>query len=435
MPTEQTIWNYFIEKGISPYGVAGLMGNLFAESGLNPKNLQNSCEKRLGMTDEEYPNAVDDGEYKNFGRDSAGYGLAQWTYYTRKELLLYSAKDKGVSIGDLQMQLDFLWTELSGKYNGVLSGLKTANSVREASDVVLTQFEKPKDQSDAVKEKRASYGQSYYDKYGKEDDMVPVKTRTANRANYGGMRALSKIEWIAIHYTSNDGDSDEGNGNYFANNIVKASAHYFVDDDSITQAVPDDYVAYAVGGKKYNTAGGRLYGVVNNTNSISVELCDAFKNGIVYPTEKTIQNALELVRLLMRKYNIPHENVIRHYDVNGKPCPAYWMDDAKWKTEFWDRITDECEQLLAEKKYKTTKDIYLRSEPKTGETKVKYSELSAAMKKKCMKDSDGNAKILSGQSFIRIRCKEKANGNKWFQLKSGWWIPAVYGGEKRVKSV
>ena len=85
--------------------------------------------------------------------------------------------------------------------------------------------------------------------------MVPIKVQTANRSNYGSKRDVSKIKYIVIHYTGNDGDSDESNAKYFKNNIVKASAHYFVDDDSITQAVPDNYSAYAVGGKKYNNAG------------------------------------------------------------------------------------------------------------------------------------------------------------------------------------
>lgn len=54
-----------------------------------------------------------------------------------------------------------------------------------------------------------------------------------------------------MHFTANDGDHDEGNANYFANNVVKTSAHYFLDDDSVTQSVPDDYMAYSVGGAKY----------------------------------------------------------------------------------------------------------------------------------------------------------------------------------------
>ena len=168
--------------------------------------------------------------------------------------------------------------------------------------------------------------------------MVPIKEKIAKRANYGSKRNFDKIKYIVLHYTGNDGDSDESNANYFANKIVKASAHYFIDDDSITRAVPEDYSAYAVGGKKYNNSGGRLYGTVNNSNSISIELCDTVKNGVVYPSQKTINNALELTKKLMEKYNIPAHRVIRHYDVNGKPCPLYWVNDNNWKADFWAKL-------------------------------------------------------------------------------------------------
>ena len=173
-----------------------------------------------------------------------------------------------------------------------------------------------------------------------------IKQELANKANYGSSRATSKIKYLVYHFTANDGDTDENNGKYFANNVVKASAHYFVDDDSVTQSVPDNYIAYSVGGKKYSncstTGGGTLYGKCTNTNSLSIEICDDVKNGVIYPSAKTIQNALELGEYLMKKYSIPKENVIRHFDVNGKLCPAYWCGtaekNAKWKSEFWNKL-------------------------------------------------------------------------------------------------
>ncbi len=169
-----------------------------------------------------------------------------------------------------------------------------------------------------------------------------LKENLSNTKNHGGKRASSEIKFIVIHYTANDGDKDENNGKYFANNVVKASAHYFVDSDSVTQSVRDNYIAWAVGGKKYtNTKGGTLYGKCTNTNSISIELCDDVKNGVIYPSAKTIENALDLTKKLMKKYNIPASNVIRHYDVTGKQCPAYWVDDAKWEKEFHDKLEEK----------------------------------------------------------------------------------------------
>ena len=166
MTNEQKIWSFLMGKIGNAYGVAGLMGNLYAESALKANNLQNSYEKSLGMTDKSYTAAVDDGSYTNFAKDSAGYGLAQWTYHTRKAALLDYVKFVGASVGDLDAQLGFLWIELSESYSAsVLSVLKAAKTVKEASDVVLTKFERPADQGDTVKSKRAGYGQSYYDKY------------------------------------------------------------------------------------------------------------------------------------------------------------------------------------------------------------------------------------------------------------------------------
>lgn len=163
--TAEKIWNYIKSKGLSDCGVAGLMGNLYAESGLDPKNLQDSYEKKLGHTNASYTAAVDNGSYKNFEKDAAGYGLAQWTYHTRKAALLEYARAAGRSIGDLEMQLEFLIKELSESYKTTWLALRTAQSVSTASNAVLTQFERPADQSDAVKERRARYGQKYYDKY------------------------------------------------------------------------------------------------------------------------------------------------------------------------------------------------------------------------------------------------------------------------------
>ena len=178
----KVIWDYFKAKGLNDFGIAGLMGNLYAESGLKPTNLQNTYEKKLGYTDAEYTAAVDQGKYDNFVKDSAGYGLAQWTYWSRKQNLLDFANSKNKSIGDLNMQLDFLYKELSEGYkNSVLKVLCEATSVLEASNSVLLKFERPADQSETVQNKRASYGQKYYDQYASKST-----TSTTTGTNTGG---------------------------------------------------------------------------------------------------------------------------------------------------------------------------------------------------------------------------------------------------------
>lgn len=100
---EEKIWNYLKAQGLNDCGAAGLMGNLYAESGLSPTNLQNAYEKKLGFTDAAYTAAVDGGTYTNFVKDSAGYGLAQWTFWSRKQGLLEFAQAMKRSVGDLEM--------------------------------------------------------------------------------------------------------------------------------------------------------------------------------------------------------------------------------------------------------------------------------------------------------------------------------------------
>lgn len=165
MANDKTIWEFLKSQGLNDYGAAGLMGNLYAESGLSPTNLQNTYNNKFGMTDDEYTAAVDAGRYGNFVHDSAGYGLAQWTFWSRKQGLYDYAKSTGRSIGDLTMQLEFLFQELSSGYKSVLSTLKSATSVLQASNSVLLQFERPADQSVSVQNKRASYGQNYYNQF------------------------------------------------------------------------------------------------------------------------------------------------------------------------------------------------------------------------------------------------------------------------------
>ena len=159
----EKLWNFFKGKGLTNEAIAGIMGNIKAESNFEPTNLQNSYEKSLGFTDDSYTKAVDNKSYTNFVNDAAGYGLAQWTYYSRKQKLLDYARANGLSIGDLGIQAEHLYNEL-GDY-GLLSKLN-GMSVFNASKTVLQDYEKPAgwDKSETIN-KRAAYAQSIYDAF------------------------------------------------------------------------------------------------------------------------------------------------------------------------------------------------------------------------------------------------------------------------------
>lgn len=155
----------------------------------------------------------------------------------------------------------------------------------------------------------------------------------AHKQNFSGVRRSTlTIKYIVLHYTSNINDTALNNVKYFNSTPVKASAHYFVDDENIYQSVPCDYPAYSVGlgsmSKPY-IPDPPMYKKCTNSNSISIEMCGGKVSREC--STKTKQKACELAVSLMKRYNIPPCNVIRHYDVTGKKCPAWAVEDpAKW---------------------------------------------------------------------------------------------------------
>lgn len=162
MTNDKYLWDRLISAGYRPEAAAGILGNIRAESNFRPDNLQNTYEKILGMTDKEYTAAINSGaySYRQFIEDHAGYGLAQWTYKTRKaELYKYCFPD----IGSLEKQADYLLKEI-GWYSALQAILKTG-TLRECSDAVLHLYEAPGDQSEAVELRRYGYAKEIYDKY------------------------------------------------------------------------------------------------------------------------------------------------------------------------------------------------------------------------------------------------------------------------------
>ena len=152
--------------------------------------------------------------------------------------------------------------------------------------------------------------------------------REISKYNFSSRNGNS-IKYIVLHYTGNKGDTAKNNATYFGGGNRNASAHYFVDDNYIYQVVEDNNSAWSVGDGK------GLYGITNS-NSISIEMCCA-KDGQI--TEKTEANAVELVKMLMSKYNISVSNVVRHYDASRKICPNWSSDNWSRWTSFKNKLT------------------------------------------------------------------------------------------------
>ena len=151
-------------------------------------------------------------------------------------------------------------------------------------------------------------------------------TKLAHEMNYSQTRrTANKIKYIVVHYTGNDGDTARGNLLYFHENVVKASAHFFVDEKEICCSVPWDNVAWHCGAKSY------VHEDCRNANSIGIEMCSRKdKDGAYYFHTQTVRRCAEFVAQQMKNYKIPIENVVRHYDVTGKLCPRPFVDNWEW---------------------------------------------------------------------------------------------------------
>lgn len=173
-----------------------------------------------------------------------------------------------------------------------------------------------------------------------------VQTKRCRAENCGGKRT-SQIAYIVVHYTANYGDTAKNNADYFAREVVKASAHYFVDESAVWQSVPDDYIAWHCGGSLQGSCGHTYYGKCKNANSLGVEICMLDKQGRL--RQGSIDNAAKLVRELMRKYGVPADRVIRHYDVTGKNCPAPMVSDMTLWRKFRNSLKEDDDMIVYKK--------------------------------------------------------------------------------------
>lgn len=222
---------------------------------------------------------------------------------------------------------------------------------------------------------------------------MKMTTKYAKSISYGNKRPLSNIKYIAIHYTGNKGDTAQNNLDYFANgNTRQAGAHFFVDKKGkVGKSIAMSRTAWAVGGDHRSGRKGEAayYQKCTNANSVSIELCDmCLKTNWeqMYATRK-------LVKYIQSK--CPNaKTIIRHWDVNGKNCPAPFTGSGneKW-TEFKRFITAGYKFTAV-----VTKDAALRSKPKLG-----------AVNKKGIVKKGTKVKIV------------KLNGN-WGLTDNGYWI-------------
>jgi N-acetylmuramoyl-L-alanine amidase CwlA len=154
----------------------------------------------------------------------------------------------------------------------------------------------------------------------------------------------NKVEWIVLHYTANTYQPDLARNECaaFAERYVGASAHFFVDENEVWQSVAIDDTAWHCGDNPPSKNG------ATNRNSIGIEMCVVYKNGVYSIPDKTVDNAAALVLELLEAF--PEAKICRHYDATGKRCPMPWVDDPGLWGKFKARIEENRPMTPAEKK-------------------------------------------------------------------------------------
>ena len=176
--SKKTIWEYLKAKGFSDIAVAAIMGNMEAESNCIAVRLQGDFAAGFARSNE-YTAKVDSGEISRdqfvyHGPGGGGYGLCQWTYWSRKAGLYDLAKEQGVSVGSEFVQVEWLVRELwQAEFKPVLNVLQKSENIRECSDVLVKQFLRPADQSEAVCAQRAKFARDIYNEFAGQQAEDP----------------------------------------------------------------------------------------------------------------------------------------------------------------------------------------------------------------------------------------------------------------------
>lgn len=166
---------------------------------------------------------------------------------------------------------------------------------------------------------------------------MKITFKGCNPSNYQKGRSFS-INWICLHFTSNNGDTAQNNADFFARESgLRASAHYFVDPNGVVQSVKDCDTAWHCGRER----GGSYYNDCRNANSIGIEMCSVIRNGVYVIPKETMKRAAKLTRELMAKYHIPVSRVCRHYDVTHKDCPEPWVRNPQLWQKFKTMLTEK----------------------------------------------------------------------------------------------
>ena len=171
-----------------------------------------------------------------------------------------------------------------------------------------------------------SHGSKYVDVDASEPD-IDVQLLDVNPYSRPGIES-DGITGIVIHYTANPGSTAQDNRDYFNglqySQETSASSNFVVGlDGEIIQCVPTWEVAYASNDRNYDT--------------VSIEVCHPDESGKF--TDKTYRSLVQLTAWLCVKFDLTADDVIRHYDVTGKNCPKYFVENEEAWAAFKENVS------------------------------------------------------------------------------------------------
>ena len=238
--------------------------------------------------------------------------------------------------------MENIFIESVNKYNGLDDTRKDAivslyRTLFEADESTEKKDEQKEEKKDDAKDDAKDDSDS-----SEKEPFNIIRNRTPSNMTPSKNR---KIQYIALHYTAgNSSKTGSATRTVFP---AKCSADFIVDDGEIYQYNPDldNYYTWAVGVtrdaleeyKKTAKIGGaaQYHNKATNANTISIEMCSNYKgkrekgtspfDPNFYLTEATLANTAKLVAYLMKKY--PGVQIVRHFDITGKPCPGPWTRD------------------------------------------------------------------------------------------------------------
>jgi len=442
----------FLAGGMTKAGACGLIANLEAESdGFYSTRVEYLCHQRLrgnnikdasgkNYTDDTYTKAVDSGRITRVSflnplhGKQYGYGLAQWTSPSRKAGLYDLVKSKNVSIGDLDTQIDYLMSELKNNYTSVFSVLKTAKTIKEASDVVLVKFEAPADTGTAMKESRAKRGQAFYDDYAKNItggiNMTEKELRQKIVDVMNGWIGLDRakgthkpiIDLYNGHIPLARGYKVTLADAYCAATVSAAAIRCSLTDIIPTECSCGHQVALfqKLGRWKEDDAYAPQIGdiIYYYWSDNGIGDCTGWPDhvGMVVKVSGSV--------LTITEGNLKGKVAQREIKINARYIRGYGIPD------YASKATPEL-QIKTGGKYKLTQNIYFRKAP-AGEY-VKYADLSKSAKTKSNSLQNGTkCKLKKGNTVQALEVKSKSDGNIWIRVKNGW-LCVKYKGKYRIK--